>query len=257
MAGRRLSSSPGTRLGSKLSLREWLVTGGTVAVLVAALWLVIRPAQDLPLGLESAESLEALLDKASTEEKWSILWFKAPYCFPCHEASLSWKSSAWSSWKRQFLVYEINALELGGEGQRLVAHYGVKSLPAWVVVDEEGREHYRQEGGNTPEPSSLADLLAANQEAFQVLTPEPRSSEWLALSWVKDKPYWAAIVYAESLEPSVLEPVWIQQSSGGWQVLSGKYANREEAEVALQFLQNWEGQSPEITRLGLNAWSLP
>ena len=257
MAGKRFSTSPGTRFGFKMGLRVWLASGGALSVLAAALWLYTRPAQDYPLGLESAESLDALLDKAEPEGKWSILWFKAPYCFPCHEASLSWKSAAWAPWKGKFLVYEINALELGGEGQRLVAYYGVKALPAWVVIDQQGREHYRQEGGNTPDPASLANLLAAQDDSFQAFSPEPGPSEWLALSWANDLPYWGAIVYAETLEPSVLEPVWIQQGIGGWQVLSGKYAGREQAEIALKFHENWEGQTPEISRLGLDAWSLP
>ncbi len=247
-------------------LRTQAILGylGMAFLLGAALLAVFLSEQTTEEGFHTARNWESLLARTALEDKLTILRFSAPYCYPCHTTSLP-PAQISEDLRESFLMYQLNALDLVGEGYQLSRHYEIEVLPTLLVIDGAGEELSRWEDmaahvlplAALDQLSHLRELpgkeaLPANVSVAQV--PEPR----YGLKWQDGLRYWEAVEIAENLEGSLLEAIWIQpDASGRWEVLSGVYATKEEARIAQSFLEEWGGEKAEVKPLIDRGWTLP
>ena len=201
----------------------------------------------------TASSLPALFQELESSGNMSLIGFRAPYCYPCYESKKGIHPAEIDSLMGLYSYYDINALDLQGEGNQLAQHFGIMELPAWILIDEEG---------NVTQRWGVEDQtrLVASAQSNQVQRRDDLKAiaHTYSISWKKDLGYWQAIEYAELLEPATLEPVWIQQQSPEkWEVLSGRYESEKDAETAQTFITIWNSESTQITTLKPGGWALP
>lgn len=236
------------------------VASGLTAMIAIAVWQYQSIRNVNELGLREAQSYGQMLEMARLEDGYCILKFKAPYCFPCSFSEPDDVEGDFHTLADRYVMYELNALDLTGEGADLVHHYLVTKLPTWLVLNSDGEEVKRWE---QPEPPLVAELkrLEAMRElagpaSQQHFSQNARNK--YALQHLGELTYWEAITYAEEIEPVVLESVWIQpEENGRWAVCSGVYDTAEAAETSKAFHEGWEGRPVEITSLLVDGWNLP
>lgn len=235
---------------------------GVVGLIISALLIFFDRTVVNQYGIPSADTLDELLDKAAHEEKYSIIKFEAPYCFPCGNSSPEQNKAHFQSLAEKCFMYEVNALDLGGEGPSMAQHYGVSSLPTWLVLDENGQEVRRWEASGLPPVESLlvtssssAPLASAGTSTQHYHDDE---SEKFTLMWHDHLSYWESIRMAEQLESLVLESVWTQPDSlGNWTVCSGTYTDIIQARNSRMFHTEWREQPLRIVALKESGWALP
>lgn len=256
---------PLQRLSQRPNVIQILAFTAVGTLIVSAIFIFVIHTQENEYGFPVATDMEDLLEMSSLEDKYCLVKFEAPYCFPCtHENPIDEKAY-FQSVADQYVMYQMNALDLDGEGPDLTRHYEVKVLPTWLVLDSQGEEVYRWESRSVPPVETLERLEALRE--IPASTDYARESkgeqdfgtdQMLTLSWQTNLSYWDAIRVAEQLEPMVLESVWTQpNSSGSWTVCSGTYKGITEARKSRLFHTEWRENPLEIVVLKESGWTLP
>lgn len=256
---------PSQRISSKSVITQLLVDAGIIGLIAASIFLFLTSTEENEYGIPIVPDMEQLLETATVEDKYCIIKFEAPYCFPCiYDKPVDGKAY-FESITDKYVMYELNALDLTGEGPGLTQHYSVDLLPTWLVLNSQGQEVFRWESSGNPPIETLNRLEALREIATPVAgpiafreSPEMLADQIFTLNWQTNLSYWEAIRAAEQLEPLVLESVWTQPDSlGTWTVCSGTYRGIIEARKSRLFHTEWREQPLKIVKLKEYGWQLP
>lgn len=257
--------NPLQRLSHRSKIVQVFTYLSIMALMVSAALIFLDRSQKNEYGFYATSEINQLLETSAKEDKYSLIKFDAPYCFPCtHDNPIDGKTY-FESVADQYVMYQLNALDLAGEGPQLTKYYKIEVLPTWLVLNSEGVEVYRWESYGLPPAEKLGQLEAlreltvpapAAQRSFE--EPEILSEQVFTLNWQSNLSYWDAIRMAEKLEPMVLESVWTQpDSSGAWSVCSGTYHGIIEARKSRLFHTEWREHPLQIVPLKESGWELP
>lgn len=259
--------NPLQRLSQKGKALQLLVGTAVIGLVVSAVMIYMNRTQENEFGFPVANEMEQLLEMATLEDKFCLVKFDAPYCFPCTHDNPSEGKTFFKSVSDQYVMYQLNALDLNGEGPLLTRHYAVTTLPTWLVLNADGEEVFRWETSTIPPIETLGQLEALRDvpvsatnryEPVEGDHAEPERNDMFTLNWQGGLSYWEAIRKAEQLEPLVLESVWTQpDSSGSWSVCSGTYHGMIEARESRLFHTEWREHPLQIVPLKESGWQLP
>ncbi len=256
--------TPLQRFSQQSKVVQVLTYSSLIGLAVSALLVFMGRNQENEFGFLTADRLDQLLEMAVNDDKYCIIKFDAPYCFPCTHDNPTDGKIYFQSIADRYVMYQLNALDLDGEGPQLTQHYEVDVLPTWLFLNSDGEEVYRWESSSIPpiktldRLEALRELTASTASVPPGVVEEPLSEQIFTLNWQSGLSYWDAIRMAEKLEPMVLESVWTQpDSSGTWTVCSGTYHGIMEARQSRLFHTEWREHPLEIVPLKAAGWHLP
>lgn len=256
--------NPLQRLTKKAKLVQLFVYTSLIGLMASAVLIFLDQSQKNDFGFYAAGDLDQLLEMSSNEDKYCLVKFDAPYCFPCTNDNPLDGKTYFESVADQYVMYQLNALDLTGEGPMLTKHYRVEVLPTWLVLNPVGEEVYRWESSGVPQIETLGRLEALREVTVPTVDiqrdeiEDTAPNQVFTLNWQSRLSYWDAIRMAEKLEPMVLESVWTQpDSTGTWTVCSGTYHGIQEARESRLFHTEWREHPLQIVPLKESGWKLP
>ncbi|MDW3646414.1 MAG: thioredoxin family protein [Bacteroidia bacterium] len=257
---KRSKLSLGKRLKDQLKLqrkRTWFLFAGLILISSGGYYEANR---ERNANLNFAElAYEEFIDELDGNYKKGLIFFHTDYCYPCQRINEVFMGdvAAIELVQSNFLPYKLDAFEKE-PGMMLAEKYKVDKYPTFLIIDDDGTEIGRSSFEGDKEKflaeirSFVGEKGKAKKSELQYKKKETRYA--LALSSYEK--------YTEARNNAMLKreiwdkEIWIEDTDGqSYELLLGKFDNKNDARLAKKYLNSWEGIDSEIRPLKAHAQS--
>lgn len=272
----RLSSSLSTsaKVRSLISLKTIGSLGGILFLTVVFTFQISQTYQKNTFSSTFwNQDIDAVWDKAKTEDKLCFIKFSTPYCYTCDKwnSSISANSKIKQTITDNYVPIEIDFYDENKELNELAQRYDVTSVPTVIITDSDGNEVKRI--SNLPEDNIWEEVLEETHALRTVpihaspfaeemkystkkneITPLQLSDKIMEYGLVvgEGKGYWETVALADRQKGFWENGIWVlPKSKNSYQVVIGPFASKREAKTVRKFLEIWDGNSGKIKPLSL------